>query len=882
MLNIIQNTIGAIRRVGESVVRAGLKMWLPFTKAEPLGGNLVVNGDFSTNSDWDLTNVSGGSASINTNDNTLVFTNGLGYVKSDTSFLINDKSYVAKINIESITSGSIRIVASADASTYSPNYTISGTYFHYFTPTSTNGKLEIYTDSSSTSAVINSISVQEYAQETPDISGNDNNAILKTGKALVFAGNDSVETSFPSSKTIKAIAFWIYPTHSASFETLFNLGITNIPVSNLGDRVIELNHLTIRNRQHYPLNFDVYIDGVYRGETNWNGNNPTLDINQWQRVVLVNSNGTSTVNDTFDIAYTGSGSHGRFKMSDLQIYGADWTTDDIAYDYANPQKLVTDNASSNVTLNDLHAWWHMSEGDGTIAFDSAPLLGVDVVPNGDFSTDNISAISGAGTRSVENNKLKIQEDGLGYSQCIYYNLLDTTKIYKVTFDLTIGTGTYIIYDTIDGDVGLTDGSGSYTAYLTNTSKLYIGSNGAGDVWYLDNITAKEVFNIDGEIYDGSSLGATYDDAQERIPQLGMMNWSKGSNLITYSEDFTQYYKGTNTTITPNFSTSPDGTNTATRLQTTASSNTYLSLAASTNIGESYTLSLWVKNNGGDSLDIGSGTSSNTGVEVGQLIINPTNEWVRYSSVFTATANTNFFFLDNVNNSQAIDCLIWGFQLEESSSATAYRKTNGTAVTDATLISCATDSQKDILGNAVRVKGSGFNLDGTGYAEITEEVFDVGTGAFTISAWAKYKFVYQNSSHNAIFVTGTGLGFNSVASLSSTYPDTTDRGFLFRIGQETIGTNHSLSLVEGNWYHVVGVKKADGDMNLYINGNLQDDTEANSDSLRNDQNKYIGEDANATYDRFYHERIDDVKFYNRELSSDEIEQNYNATKSGHNN
>ena len=52
MLNIIQNTIGAIRRVGESVVRAGLKMWLPFTKAEPLGEELVVNGDFATDSDW--------------------------------------------------------------------------------------------------------------------------------------------------------------------------------------------------------------------------------------------------------------------------------------------------------------------------------------------------------------------------------------------------------------------------------------------------------------------------------------------------------------------------------------------------------------------------------------------------------------------------------------------------------------------------------------------------------------------------------------------------------------------------------------------------------------------------------------------------------------
>ena len=46
MLNIIQNTIGAIRRVGESVVRAGLKMWLPFTKADAFGERISYEWGF--------------------------------------------------------------------------------------------------------------------------------------------------------------------------------------------------------------------------------------------------------------------------------------------------------------------------------------------------------------------------------------------------------------------------------------------------------------------------------------------------------------------------------------------------------------------------------------------------------------------------------------------------------------------------------------------------------------------------------------------------------------------------------------------------------------------------------------------------------------------
>jgi hypothetical protein len=876
MLNIIQNTIGAIRRVGESVVRAGLKMWLPFTKAEPLGEELVVNGDFSHPTDgWDFgasTDIVGGK---------LVCTSSSAYNSTSQSISMKAGTYIVTYTIDSISGG---VIYFGFDGVNGVNRNTSGTYTEYLEVPSNSSNLYIVPTANGIEFEISNVSVEEYVQETPDISGNDNNAILKTGKALVFAGNDSVETSFPSSKTIKTIAFWIYPTHSASHEVLFNLGITNIPIDNLGDRVIELDHLTIHNRQRYPLNFDVYIDGAYRGETNWNGDNPTLELNQWQRVVLVNSNGTSTVNDTFDVAYTGSGSHGRFKMSDLQIHGADWTTDDIAYDYANPQKLVTDNASSSVTLNDLHAWWHMSEGDGTIAFDSAPLIGKELVTNGDFSTDSNWSKTNA---TILNGIANISTAG-DLAGIVQSSVTTSGKLYKFSFEITsietLGQGLSLVSGGLTSAILHTFTSiGKHTIYFTATSTTIAikRKSGATDI-SIDNISVKEVYNIDGETHHGNSLGATYDDAQERIPQLGMMNWSKGSNLLEYSEDFSEWTNvnsgtGSQVVLTEN-QLAPDGTLTATKMffdKGTGSTNSDFSILQAFFTSQSNTASVYLRSDTAQKIMIRNSSTFQ--------LIDVSTDWVRINKTDSGGSiqiGLRSGYVSGEPNTSTI--YVWGAQVESGASATAYRRTNGTAVTDATLISCATDSQKDILGNAVRAKGSGFNLDGTGYAEITEEVFNVGTGAFTISAWAKYKFIYQNSSHNAIFVTGTGLGFNSVASLSSTYPDTTNRGFLFRIGQETIGTNHSVSLVEGNWYHVVGVKKADGDMNLYVNGNLQDDTEANSDSLRNDQNKYIGEDANATYDRFYHERIDDVKFYNRELSSDEIEQNYNATRSGHNN
>jgi hypothetical protein len=521
----------------------------------------------------------------------------------------------------------------------------------------------------------------------------------------------------------------------------------------------------------------------------------------------------------------------------------------------------------------------MSEGDGTIAFDSAPLLGVDVVPNGDFSTDNISAISGAGTRSVENNKLKIQEDGLNYSQCIYYSLLDTAKIYKVTFDLTIGTGAYIIYDTIDGDVSLTDGSGSYTVYLTNTTRLYIGSNGAGDVWYLDNITAKEVYNIDGESYDGSSLGATYDDAQERIPQLGMMNWSKGSNALTYSNDFQASSWSSAYVVFDDGYEAPDGTMTAWKLTRDGGQGfgAVYDLTVTANVGVVRSIYAKTVSGTGNVHLMNNNGNANSLVTV-------TNEWQRFSIISGSVVPDVFYAVDFRGSSTLTEVIVWGAQEEVNvgDSLSAFRKTDGTAVTDATLISCATDSQKDILGNAVRVKGSGFNLDGTGYAEVLDDNdFDipacnsVDEGAFSFMGWVKFKYELQTgSSYNVIYNNGismTQTGTFSIASANTNKITAWVSGsFVNSI------TTHS----HGDWVHFALTRDVNGSVKLYINKTLEN-TITQSYFLSNSENKKIGWD-NTNGDRFYNELIDDIKLYNRELSSDEIEQNYNATKSGHNN
>jgi len=210
---------------------------------------------------------------------------------------------------------------------------------------------------------------------------------------------------------------------------------------------------------------------------------------------------------------------------------------------------------------------------------------------------------------------------------------------------------------------------------------------------IDNVSVKEVIVADADLDFTRGSTATRINAQGLIEEVGVnvprLDYSDGGcpslllepqsrNLLTYSEDFSQWNKGLSTTISPNYAISPDGTQNATRIQTPMGIGTYLSLAASMTIGSIYTLALYLKNNGGENIDIGVSTSSSVGAKTASIEVNLTNEWVRYELSFTADSNSNFVFIDNINNANAIDCLVWGAQLEEQSYATSYIPNYGTA------------------------------------------------------------------------------------------------------------------------------------------------------------------------------------------------------------
>ena len=199
--------------------------------------------------------------------------------------------------------------------------------------------------------VINSISVKELTQITPDKSGNNNVGELFTGKALEFDGNvDSVTfSSYPTS--IKSVVFWYKPLASAPFDAIIWLGGTNrgtISISNNQGTIFCTN----------LLGKVIYVNGVQTD---------SVALNVWQRVVI---NFPSKTLLGLNFAKSGL-NYGNCQLSDIQFYNENLSLDDIAYDYANPQNLLTDREGTSVLLADLRGYWHLSEGAGSTVYDSS-------------------------------------------------------------------------------------------------------------------------------------------------------------------------------------------------------------------------------------------------------------------------------------------------------------------------------------------------------------------------------------------------------------------------------------------------------------------------------------------------------------------------------
>jgi len=142
--------------------------------------------------------------------------------------------------------------------------------------------------------------------------------------------------------------------------------------------------------------------------------------------------------------------------------------------------------------------------------------------------------------------------------------------------------------------------------------------------------------------------------------------NSSTNLVTYSEDFSEWNSGI-TYTTQNYAISPDGTQNASRLLFTAEGqNIYINTSATGDVVGS----IYVKGTLGETIQLFVGGGET------QFILN--GDWQRIFVEKTSSSN-GFINVNTNGGSTARDLLIWGAQLEESSYPTSYIPTSGSTV-----------------------------------------------------------------------------------------------------------------------------------------------------------------------------------------------------------
>jgi len=283
----------------------------------------------------------------------------------------------------------------------------------------------------------------------------------------------------------------------------------------------------------------------------------------------------------------------------------------------------------------------------------------------------------------------------------------TTKTYKIQLEVKnyVSGAVQVLFRGSSNALQVLNVSsdGVYTAYLTpnangdifEVSRHYIGGNFN---FTIDNISVKEVLvNRESTATNTGIVERSLTGVNESVA----FRQDVRTNLVPYSEDFSNaYWNKSNASVT-NAVSSPDGGLNAFKLVESVgntSHNVYSGNIAVT-LGSEYTVSLYVKKaersiikiDGGFRLTLGATFNLETLQVTGLGTIEAlTNGWYKLTASGIGEVSngaTNIFvFLLNDNGTQAYQgdgtsgIYIYGAQLEEASQATSYIPTNGAAVT----------------------------------------------------------------------------------------------------------------------------------------------------------------------------------------------------------
>ena len=603
--------------------------------------SLITNGDFSNGStDWILD--SGWSVSDN---KALCDGTNLAYI-TQTAVLTTGKSYKVQFDIVDYTSGSVK---------YRDNGFVSGQSFSgvgSYTDYVVAGGGQFRLMSENFIGSIDNVSVREVGQDwnligTATITENQANIvtasavtgisqsnILTIGKSyklsynIVSNNNGGLKISGNEIPSVVGNNIYYFEASAAALEILRNSGITDISITNISVKEVGQNWTLGTG---WSIGNGVAISDGVSADSNLNTNNIGYSVGDLLKVSFSVSNVTG---GTLQIGLGATQTYSGITDGDYEFITTATRPDGKVF-----FKSVLFNGSiTNISVIEITEDTNLPRINYE-GFSYQDALGSELVTNGDFATDSDWSKGSGWSISGALNAAATTSTAFQINTGIV-----SGKTYNVTYTISNYVSGSVRIELGSGNVSvgtIRSANGTYTEYIVALGDETIYFDGiVSFTGSIDNVSVKEY------------LG------QEVVPDSGCGSWlfePQSTNLVPYSEDFSQWTPVGTPTITSNYGISPDGTQNSTRVQFDADERIASIFSASGDI----TFSVYLKGSGVLTL------RDNTNVYRQDVTL--TSEWARYDLSFNATITSV-----QIQNQTAsvVDCEVWGAQAENLTYSTS--------------------------------------------------------------------------------------------------------------------------------------------------------------------------------------------------------------------